>query len=273
MTAIDTDGFNAFEAAAWERQAATYESFLGRITARLVVALLDAAAVGPGTRLLDIGTGPGHMAAQAAERGAAPVGVDVSEAMLAGARAAYPTLEFRHGDAEQLPFPDASFDAVVGGFVLLHIGRPERAARELGRVLARGGRASLTVWDLPERNRMQGIMLDAIADAGATAPDLPVGPPMFRFAEDAEFVALLEAHLVEVVVETESFTETIENADELWYGLLGGSVRLPPLVTMQTEAVQAEIRERFDALLENHRSGGVFEVPVSVKLASGRKER
>ena len=197
MTAIDTDGFNAFEAAAWERQAATYESFLGRITARLVVALLDAAAVGPGTRLLDIGTGPGHMAAQAAERGAAPVGVDVSEAMLAGARAAYPTLEFRHGDAEQLPFPDASFDAVVGGFVLLHIGRPERAARELGRVLARGGRASLTVWDLPERNRMQGIMLDAIADAGATAPDLPVGPPMFRFAEDAEFVALLEAHLVE----------------------------------------------------------------------------
>jgi ubiquinone/menaquinone biosynthesis C-methylase UbiE len=55
-------------------------------------------------------------------------------------------LEFRKGNAEVLPFADESFDAVVGNFVTLHLGRPERAAAEFARVLGAGGRLALTVW-------------------------------------------------------------------------------------------------------------------------------
>jgi ubiquinone/menaquinone biosynthesis C-methylase UbiE len=54
------------------------------------------------------------VAAKAAERAASVVGVDIADAMISLARRLHPQLEFRSGDAEALPFPDASFDAVVG---------------------------------------------------------------------------------------------------------------------------------------------------------------
>lgn len=273
MNAIDADRFNAFEVSGWDRQAATYGSWLGRVTARLIDDLLDAACVGSGTRVLDVGTGPGDVAARAGERGARAVGVDVSEAMLEVARTNHPELDLRHGSAEELPFPDGSFDAVVGGFVLLHVGRPEQAAAELRRVLAPGGRVALTVWDEPERNRLQGILFDAVDAAGATATDLPAGPPMFRFADDAELRALLvDAGFDDVAVDTVSFTEMVASAEVLWDGLMRGSVRLPPLVEGQAESVRRAIRERYAASLEMYRAGVGFEIPVSVKLGSGRRD-
>jgi len=111
-------------------------------------------AVGPGARVLDVATGPGYVAARAAARGAAAVGVDIAAAMVSLAARRHPELEFRQGDAEALPFADASFDAVLGNFVMLHLGRPEQAAAEFARVLAPGGRLALTVWDLPQRSRL-----------------------------------------------------------------------------------------------------------------------
>ena len=54
------------------------------------------------------------------------MGIDVAEAMIARARSAHPELEFRRADAHELPFPDASFDAVVGNLAVMHLSRPER---------------------------------------------------------------------------------------------------------------------------------------------------
>jgi 2-polyprenyl-3-methyl-5-hydroxy-6-metoxy-1,4-benzoquinol methylase len=124
---VDPDAFNAFEAAGWEKQAAGYEDFFGPLTKRLIEPLLDAAGVGEGKRLLDVGTGPGYVAAIAAERGATVVGLDQAEAMLALASKHYPEIDFHQGDVEALPFPDHAFDAVVGNFIMLHLGRPEQA--------------------------------------------------------------------------------------------------------------------------------------------------
>jgi hypothetical protein len=87
---IDADAFNAFEAAGWEGRVDAYDRFFTAITARLFDPLLDAAGVAPGTRLLDVATGPGHMPARAAERGAVPLGVDVAEAMVGRADELYP---------------------------------------------------------------------------------------------------------------------------------------------------------------------------------------
>jgi ubiquinone/menaquinone biosynthesis C-methylase UbiE len=270
---VDAEAFNAFEAAGWQRQAAGYDDFFGPITTRLVDALLDAAEVDRGTRLLDVASGPGYVAARAAERGAAVVGLDIAEAMLALARRLHPQLDFRPGNAEALPFEDGSFDAVVGNFVLLHLGRPEQAAAEFARVLAADGRLALTVWDVPEKARFLGVLLDAVAAAGASPPaDIPVGPPFFRFSDDEEFAHLLRGQgLEDTKVSTISFTHQEPSADALWRGLLGGTVRTSVLILRQPKEMQREIRTAFDRIVREYEVGGRLELPVSVKLASARK--
>lgn len=273
--AIDADAFNAFEAAGWEHKASTYDHFFGRITSRLVDPLLDATGVGDGTRVLDIATGPGYAAAQAAKRGASVVGVDIATAMVQLARRLHPDLDFREADAEALPFEDGSFDAVLGNFVILHLGRPERAVREFVRVLRTGGFLALTAWDLPERTRLLGVFLDAIADAGATPPaDIPAGPPFFRFSIDEQFTALLEAcGLTGVQVNTIVFNHPVPTTDELWDGLLAGTVRISALILRQPEETRQRIRAAFDRLVPEYQRGDQLELPVSIKLAHGRKAR
>ena len=274
MSDYDADAFDGFEAAGWAaKEPAAYDSLAGRVTSRLADALLDAAGVGSGTRLLDVATGPGYVATRAAERGADAVGVDLSEAMLSFARSRASDVEFVRGDATALPFPDASFDACVAAFLLLHVGKPALVAAEAVRVVVSGGRVAFTVWDAPSRSRWLGVLLDAVADVGAPPPaEVPPGPPIFRFADHTEFAALLAAAgLADIAVETIDSTVELESRDELWNGLIDGTVRVRPLVLTQPEAVQRAIRERFDELLEEYRAGARYEVPVAVKLASGRK--
>ena len=130
---VDADDFDAFEAAGWEEKADAYERMFCDIASRVVDPLLNAAAVGVGTRVLDVATGPGWVAARAAERGASVVGIDVAEAMIARARSAHPDLDFRRADAHDLPFADASFDAVVSNFAIMHFSHPDRAMAEFAR--------------------------------------------------------------------------------------------------------------------------------------------
>ncbi len=271
--AIDPDAFNAFEAGGWEEKAPGYDRFFGRITGQLAEPLLDAASVRPGMRMLDLATGPGYVAARGAERGASVVGVDVARAMISLARGLHPGLDFRQADVHELPFPDASIDAVVGNFVILHLGRPEQAMAGFMRVLRPGGEIALTAWDLPERARFLGVFLDAVAEAGATPPeDVPTGPDFFRFSTDEEFDALLREHGVEDrTVRTIAFTHRVATADELWDGLLGGTVRTSALILRQPEETRRRIRDAFDRLVGDYQRGDVLELPVSVKLAAGRK--
>src|SRR5207245_6157500 len=114
----------------------------------------------------------------AARRGARVTGVDRSVEMLALAARAHVDVRFREADAEALPFTDCAFDAVVCNFGIGHFARPELAAKELGRVLAPGGRLALTWWDDPARSRINGTFFDAVAAAGAQPPAVvPAGPP------------------------------------------------------------------------------------------------
>ena len=274
MNEFDPAAFDAFEEAGWTtKDAAAYDALAGRVTSRVADPLLDAVGAGPGTRLLDVATGPGYVAARAAERGADPVGLDFSETMLAHARAHMPGVEFVHGDATDVPFEDASFDAVVAAFVLLHLGAPERAVAEAARVLRPGGRAAFTVWDEPSRGRWIGVFFEAFMAAGVHPPaDVPAGPNFFGLAADAEFTALLEgAGLTEAKVDTVGFPLHLEAGDELWDGLIQGSVRVGPMILGQPEEVQLIIREHYDQLLEEYRTDDGFEVPVSVKLGSAAK--
>ena len=104
----------------------------------------------PGERWLDVATGTGELALRAARAGADVTGLDISARLLAQARekAAREGLDvaFDHGDAQELPYADESFDVVASSFGVIFAPDARRAGSELARVLRPGGRLGVTTW-------------------------------------------------------------------------------------------------------------------------------
>ena len=118
----------------------------------LFEAVLDAAAVGPGTAVLDVGCGSGLTLVLAAGRGAVPSGVDISPGLLGIARDRLPHADLREADMESLPFGDGAFDAVTGVNAFQFAGDPRRALGEAARVTRPGGRVVASLFAAPERS-------------------------------------------------------------------------------------------------------------------------
>jgi SAM-dependent methyltransferase len=267
----ESEAFKDFEAAGWSANAPGYGALTGRITARFADALLDAARVGRGTRVLDAGCGHGELCAAAAARGARTVGLAHAEGMVPAARAPPPALEFPVADAEDLPFADASFDAAIAAFLVNHLPRPERGAGELRRVVAPGGRVAVAMWDRPERVEFLGLLDAAMAAAHVNPPlAFPPGPPAYRFADEDELRSLLQgAGLRDVRIRTVELTYPIEDVDELWAGVLTGSVRTAAQIRAMDDDQQARVRGALDDVLEDRRADGGLELETAVKIASG----
>src|SRR5580765_640839 len=121
MSDFDPEAVRAFEHAGWQLAAAEYDATFARASSRFAAALLDAAEVGIGSRVLDVCCGTGVVASAAARRGAEVTGIDFAAAMLGRARCGHPHLRLVEGDAEALPYADASFAAVVSNFGIHHI--------------------------------------------------------------------------------------------------------------------------------------------------------
>ncbi|HEX3277627.1 MAG TPA: class I SAM-dependent methyltransferase [Thermoleophilaceae bacterium] len=111
----------------------------------------DLARVGPGSRALDVATGTGDLAIELAGRGATVVGLDFSERMLELARVKAPGIEFVQGNALELAYPDASFDAVTVGFGARNFSDLDRGLSELARVTRPGGRVVILEITSPQR--------------------------------------------------------------------------------------------------------------------------
>jgi SAM-dependent methyltransferase len=136
-------------------------------------AVLDASAVGPGTRLLDVGCGTGELCAQAAERGAAVSGIDAAEGMLAIARRRVPDGDLRVGPMEMLPWPDGAFDVVTAFNALQFAADFGVALRESARVTRVGGEVVVCNWGR-RADRELMVVYDALS---ALEPDDESPPP------------------------------------------------------------------------------------------------
>ncbi len=132
----------------------------------------------PGERILDLSTGTGWTSRVVARRGAKVIGVDIASELLEAARAKAKAenlpIEYQLGDAEDLPFEDAAFDAVVSTCGVMFASRQEAAAAELARVCRKGGRIALTTWASDSNvYKMFEVMKRYMAPAPSPAPRSP----------------------------------------------------------------------------------------------------
>lgn len=117
-----------------------YNVFAPETNVGLIDRFVTFAKLRPGDRVLDLGCGSGVFAAEVARRGMHVCGVDLSSRLLARGHKQAPEVGFAVGDAEQLPFPDGAFDAVLLSGIVHHLPNPAPTAREVHRVLRPGGR-------------------------------------------------------------------------------------------------------------------------------------
>jgi SAM-dependent methyltransferase len=133
----------------FEVAAEAYDRFMGRYSQQLSPQLADLAGVRAGQRVLDVGCGPGALTAELVGRVGddAVSAVDPSEAFVAAARARHPGVDVQSATAEQLPFEDGAFDAVLAQLVVHFMTDPVAGLREMKRVTSSGGTVAACVWD------------------------------------------------------------------------------------------------------------------------------
>jgi SAM-dependent methyltransferase len=175
------------------------------ITVPLARELIDAAAPRPGSRVLDVATGTGHVALEAARIGCVVTGIDYVPALVevAGRRAAAEglTVDFRVADAENLPFADDAFDTVLSAIGVMFTADQRRAAAELVRVCRPGGRIGLASWT---PSGFVGRMLKTV---GQHVPPPPVAQPPTRWGDEESLRGLLGDGVGDLTSYTAGVTE------------------------------------------------------------------
>jgi SAM-dependent methyltransferase len=241
--------------------------------------MLELSKPQPGERVLELACGPGGLGLTAAERvapGGEVVLSDVAAEMtsIASARAKslgltnVSTLEL---DLERIEQPDGSYDVVLCREGLMFAPDPERAAREIRRVLRPGGRVALAVWGPRERNPWLGVVLDAVsAQIGAPVP--PPGIPGPFSLQDSDRLGGLLSGAELADVEVHEFPVPLRAASfEEWWArttALAGplSKMLASLPEEAAQALGARAREAASA----YETPTGLEFPGVTLLAAGR---
>jgi SAM-dependent methyltransferase len=166
-------------ARAWHAWGPSLEGWLGEATA----AMLDAARVTAGSRVLDVAAGAGGQSLAAARRGAQVLATDISPAILAhaaadAARAGLPVTT-RELDGEELDVEPGEFDAVISRLGLIYLPDRQRALAGVYRALAPGGRVAAIVYSTAERNAFFAVPVSIIRRRAALPPPAPGQPGPF----------------------------------------------------------------------------------------------
>jgi len=266
----DFESFREHELAGWNAKPAAYDHHLAKITGQVIEPLLEAAGVRRGTRLLDVACGPGHAAAAAAVRGAQATGLDFAASMVEHARRNHPGLDFVEGDAEALPFPPASFDAVICAFGIGHLPRPDRAVGEALRVLRPGGRYAFSWWCPPEKHEFFALVQKAVRTHGNPAVPMPPAPPNFRFSDPAEGERTLKAAgFVAIATRECRPVYAPASAEDVLDLIYKSTVRTALILELQTEEARKRCNEAIVAGLREHQTADGIRLRFPAIIVSG----
>ncbi|BAY22106.1 type 11 methyltransferase [Calothrix sp. NIES-2100] len=269
---IDREAFKQFEHDGFSRVAQTYDRAIAQVTSQVNTAILDAVGVGYGTQLLDVACGTGWLSAAAVGRQAIVTGLDLVENMVAMARSRCPQAEFYTGDAENLPFESARFDAIVCNLGILHFPAPQKAIAESWRVLKTRGRYAFTCWTPPTRNPFMKLILGSVQTHGNMNVDLPPGPPLFRFGEPTECETALQAVGFTSVSVTElPILWNFPTPEDVLPTVIASTARLGPMLAMQTTTQRHNIENAIIEGAKKYVSNGSVEIPAAVVLAVASK--
>lgn len=265
------EAIRAFEHAGWQRTASSYGNSFAHATASFVTPLLDAAEVSAGQHVLDVACGLGNLAAAAARRGATAQGLDFSAEMVCIARSIHPEVVVTEGDAEDLPYPDGAFDAVLSSFGIHHVPRPELALAQCWRVLKPGKGVAFTVWATPEENTAWSLVFDAV-DRHGNRSAVKAPPPGGALNRIGQCIGVLEAAaFTDRSAEIVRSEWLLPNGRALLAALLAGTVRMAALLAAQEPSALAAIADEIDRQAERFRQNQNLAIPIAVVLARGRK--
>jgi SAM-dependent methyltransferase len=189
----------------------SYDRYMGRYSDALAPAFSSFVGVSPGMRALDVGCGPGALTQVLAERlGAAGVAAaDPSESLLAGCADRVPGAVVRQAAADDLPWPDETFDVVLSQLVMNFLPDADVGLQEMTRVTRPDGVVSSCTWDYAGGMQMLRTFWDAALELDAAAPD---EARVMRYCSEDELATLwVRNGLTEV--ETGALDVTADYAD------------------------------------------------------------
>lgn len=235
--------------------------------------MADAAGVKPGSTVLDIACGTGCLTRELSARAGASgsvTGLDPNPGMLAIASSQSPGISWKQGTAESLPFEDSSFDMVLSQFGLMFFMDRPRAVSEMLRVLGRGGRVAIAVWDglesMPAYTTEVELLERIAGEEAANALRAPFS------AGDARVLAefLRSAGAEEVTVESQAGTAHFPSVHALLESDLRGW--LPIMGVNLTEDVIGAVLDEGERELSGFvTAGGELTFQTRALVASGLK--
>src|SRR3954451_3121018 len=257
--------WSRFRGVSFQVPAEAYGRFMGRYSRPLAAEFARLVEPHSGQRALDVGCGPGVLTGELVARlGAANVyAIDPSEPFVEAVRASWPDVDVRQGSAEQLPFPDGSFDLTLAQLVVHFMTDPVAGLGEMRRVTRPGGLVAASVWDYENDRAPISTFWRAVRALDPSSP----GEADLAGTREGQLVELFTvAGLEDVRPQLLTIEVAFDGFDEWWepftLGVGPAGVHLAHL----DDAQRAELKAKCAALLPD----GPFAIEAVAWAATGR---
>ena len=260
---------NERPAAVWSSGGLAYDEISRQIASALdhCVRRLDPK---PGERILDLATGTGWTSRLLAARGAQVTGVDIASGLIDAARTFGQSnglkIEYEIGDAENLRFPDASFDAVISTFGVMFASRPEAAAAEIARICRKGGRIALTTWR-PESNVFE---MFKVMRAYMPPPPTPAPPSPFAWGSRERIQELFGSNFTLGYEEGVTTYHEVD-AEAVWHKFVIGYGPTRSLAASLDESRRQDFKRDFVAFHDRFKAPLGISMPREYLLSLGTR--
>lgn len=263
--AYDPEFVHQYEFETWARCAADYLDGFSGLTDQTLPLLVEAAEINEGQRVLDVGSGPGHICSALARMGCTPTGIDFSDAMVDIARTEYPGIAFHECNAEETPFEDDAFDSAISNFVVHHLARPTVVFSEIARVIKDDGRFAYAVFADPGSQSSVGAFFAAV-DEFYSVEELPHGPLFGVTDLDVHSGMLKEGGFSKATFEFKPIVWRSRTAEAVFKSFANwGNLQALPA------DVQDNIKRSTLASYEAFRTDRGYEFPHEALIASAHK--